>query len=148
MAPAGAQLSASMLAGLLLAATPPAWAEAPHGHAMAPPPPENQSFANSPSNKGAHEAAPHFSKLEARRIRHLCFGRANEQGLRGAERSTFLSRCYFGRVSHRAARHACRKEGAAKGLDRSALRDFVRECVKERTIQKNQKEEAAPTKGL
>jgi hypothetical protein len=147
MAAAGAPLSASMLAGLLLAAITPTWAETPHGQAMAAPL-ENQTVANSPSNKGAHEAAPHFSKLEARRIRHLCFGRANEQGLRGTERAAFLSHCYFGRVSHRAVRHACRKEGAAKGLDRSALRDFVRECVKERTTQKNQKEEAAPTKGL
>jgi hypothetical protein len=142
----GAQLSASALAGLLLAsAISPVWAESPHGQATAT---ENQTLAGGGPAKGAHEAAPHFSKLEARRIRHVCFGRANEQGLRGAERSAFLSHCYFGRVSHRGVRHACRKEGSAKGLDRSALRDFVRECVKERTTQKNQKEESAPTKGL
>jgi hypothetical protein len=135
--------AAFLLAGLFIA-TPATFAQSSHAQ---PPVAERQPPANAPS-KGAHEAAPHFSKLEARRIRHLCHGRANEQGIRGAERTAFLSRCYFGRVSHRGVRHACQKEGAAKGLERPALRDFVRECVKERTTQKNQKEESAPTKGL
>ncbi len=138
--------AALILGALLLSAAVEDRALAQSQQAKAPAA-ENQTQANTPP-KAAHEAAPHFSKLEARRIRHVCYGRANEQGLRGAERSAFLSHCYFGRVSHRGVRHACQKEGSSKGLDRTALRDFVRECVKERTAPKNMKDENAPTKGL
>jgi hypothetical protein len=145
-APKSALGVVSLCATLMLTAsiTPSASMESKQVKA---PKPETQVPANSPS-KGARDATPHFSKLEARRIRHVCYGRANEHGLKGVERSAFLSRCYFGRVSHRSARYACQREGAAKGLSKSALRDFVRECVKERTTQKNPKGENMSTKGF
>ncbi|MBG0810164.1 hypothetical protein IY145_12325 [Methylosinus sp. H3A] len=85
--------------------------------------------------KSAHEPAPtrkRLTKFEARRIRHACQGRANERSLAGPEREAFLGRCYFGRVSTRVERQQCRQEAAARGVDRSSLRAFVRECVRER----------------
>ena len=61
-------------------------------------------------------------------MRHACLERANKEGKKGAEREAFLTRCFFGRETHR---NQCRKQGLAKGLEKSALRDFVRDCVKE-----------------
>jgi hypothetical protein len=87
-----------------------------------------------PAAKPAHDAAPRLSKFEARRIRQACRERANEHGAKGAEREAFLSKCYFGRVSHRGQRRECAQQAAAKGItDKGAVRDFVRECVKDRT---------------
>jgi hypothetical protein len=42
-----------------------------------------------------------------------------------------LTRCFFGRSALRGVRRDCAKQGAAKGLDKPALHDFVRECFKE-----------------
>lgn len=85
------------------------------------------------SGGGAKSSAPgHLSKFEARRIRHACVGRANEGGLSGSERDAFLAQCYFGRVSHRGQRKECRQQGLAKGLEKTQLRDYIRECVKEK----------------
>jgi len=81
--------------------------------------------------KGAHETG-HLSKFEARRIRHLCQDRVNERGLAGAEREAALSRCFFGRSSRRAQRRECAQQGAAKGLEKAALQDFVRACLAEK----------------
>ena len=85
-----------------------------------------------------HQAAPaaakpaaNVSKFEARRFRHACLERANEKALKGAERESYLSRCFFGRAATRGVRRECAKQGAAKGLEKAALHDFVRECVKE-----------------
>jgi hypothetical protein len=89
------------------------------------------------ASAGNKAAVGHLSKFEARRIRHACVGRANESGMTGSEREAFLAQCYFGRVSHRPQRRECRQQGIAKGLDRTALRDFIRDCVKERTHQKD-----------
>lgn len=95
--------------------------------------------------KPPHEPSPRrLSKFEARKIRHACYGRANERGLSGAEREAFLARCYFGRVSYRVERQQCRAQAAAKGVDKAALRDFVRECVKERVRQKDKTPAPAP----
>jgi hypothetical protein len=74
-----------------------------------------------------------LSKYESRKIRHACAARAAERGLAGAERESFLSSCYVVRLGHRAERQRCRLEAAAKGVDKSALRDFLRDCVKERS---------------
>ncbi len=87
-----------------------------------------QTHTNPP---GARDAKASVSKFEARRIRHTCQERANERGVKSAEREAFLSRCFFGRSALRGVRRDCAKQGAAKGLDKPALRDFVRECVKE-----------------
>jgi hypothetical protein len=84
-----------------------------------------------PITPGAHDANASVSKFEARRIRHTCQERANERGVKSVEREAFLTRCFFGRSALRGARRDCAKQGAAKGLDKPALRDFVRECVKE-----------------
>ncbi|WP_036283598.1 hypothetical protein [Methylocystis sp. ATCC 49242] len=92
--------------------------------------------AASAPNSG-HDSSRRISKFEARRIRHACRDRANEHSLKGPERDAFLTKCFFGRASHRAVRHECAREGEAKGLDKAALRDFTRECVKERTRQKD-----------
>jgi hypothetical protein len=99
--------------------------------------PDHHGAAN-PDSRAAHEPpAPHFSKFEARRIRHGCVGHANERGLKGPERSAYLSRCYFGHVSHRGIRHACQKEAVAKGVEKAAQRDFVRKCIIERSREKD-----------
>ena len=87
-----------------------------------------QTHANPPS---ARDAKASVSKFEARRIRHTCQERANERGVKSAEREAFLTRCFFGRSALRGVRRDCAKLGVAKGLDKPALRDFVRECVKE-----------------
>lgn len=82
----------------------------------------------------AHEPGRRrLSKFEARKIRHACYGRADERGLGGTEREAFVANCYVYRVAHRTERQRCRQEAAAKGIDKSALRDFLRECVKERS---------------
>ena len=54
-----------------------------------------------------------------------------KRGVKSAELEAFLSRCFFGRSALRGVRRDCAEQGAAKGLDKPALRDFVRECVKE-----------------
>jgi hypothetical protein len=97
------------------------------------PSPNRHGATNAEPRTSREPLASHLSKFEARRIRHACTGRANERGLKGAERSAYLSRCYFGRVSRRGLRQACQKEAATKGLDKTAQRNFVRECVKERS---------------
>jgi hypothetical protein len=79
----------------------------------------------------ARDAKASVSKFEARRIRHTCQERANERGVKSAEREAFLTRCFFGRSALRSVRRDCAKQGVAKGFDKPALRDFVRECVKE-----------------
>jgi hypothetical protein len=124
-------LKALVLSLSLAAFSPPASAQLfPF---LFPSSPNRQGATNPEPRPNPHEPpAPHFSKFEARRIRHTCAGHANERGLKGAERSAYLTHCYFGRVSHRGLRLACHKEAAAKGLDKNAQRDFVRECVKER----------------
>ncbi len=87
-----------------------------------------QTHTNPP---GARDAKASVSKFEARRIRHTCQERANERGVKSAEREAFLTRCFFGRSAQRGVRRDCAKQGAAKSLDKPALHDFVRECVKE-----------------
>jgi len=74
-----------------------------------------------------------ISKFEARKARHVCRDRANEKGLKGSDRDAFVGRCYFGRLSHAGVRRECVRAGEAKGIAKAALRDFVRDCVKERT---------------
>ena len=77
--------------------------------------------------------APKVSKFEARRIRHACRERANERGVKGAEREAFLSSCFFGRRVTRKERRECVKLAAAQGVaDRAAQREFVSKCVRER----------------
>lgn len=74
-----------------------------------------------------------LSKFEARHIRHSCRDKAQQRALSGAERETFLAKCFFGRAStRRVTRRECLQQGAAKGLEKSALDAFVRDCVKER----------------
>lgn len=119
-------------AGLLSAAaqtrasTPPAAAPAPTGAA---------------ATKSGHDSFGRMSKFEARRIRHACHDHANERNLKGAERDAFMMKCFFGRASHRGLRRECAREGEArvldKGLDKAALREFTRECVKERSRPKD-----------
>ncbi len=99
------------------------------------PRPDPQPPTKPPAASGAPAAKPHerLSKFEARRIRQACRDRANERGAKGQEREAFLTRCYFGRVSHRGLRRECAQQAAAKGLtDKTAARDFIKECVKER----------------
>ncbi|MGA8171401.1 MAG: hypothetical protein WB816_11325 [Methylocystis sp.] len=79
----------------------------------------------------SHDQRSSVSKFEARRIRHTCQERANERSVKGGEREAFLTRCFFGRTALRGIRRDCARQGAAKGLDKPALREFVRECVKE-----------------
>jgi len=75
---------------------------------------------------------PGVSKFEARRVRHACQERANENALKGKEREEFLMGCIFGRsATTRAVRRECRKRALAKGLERTALRDFIHQCVED-----------------
>lgn len=106
---------------------------APQGAASAAP----ASPTPAASAKSGHESPGHISKFEARRIRHACRDRANDGGLRGGDREAFLTKCFFGRASHRGLRKECAQHGEAKGLDKAALREFVRDCVKERSRQKD-----------
>lgn len=110
----------------------PAFGGAPGRGAVVEPAPTTASAGA----RSTREPSRRLSKFEARKIRHACYGRANERGLTGAEREAFLTRCYFGRVSHRAERQQCRQQAAARGVERAAMRDFMRECVRERTRQK------------
>ncbi|MBI1867653.1 MAG: hypothetical protein HYS06_05075 [Methylocystis sp.] len=115
-------LIASMMVGSPVFAQPPAYEGV------------SQSTATSaPAAKGSHAPVGRLSKFEARRIRHACHGQANERGLAGAEREAVLSKCYLGRVAHRGVRRDCHQQGVAKGLDKAVLREYVRECVKDRT---------------
>jgi hypothetical protein len=93
-----------------------------------------QTHTNPPAASAARDPKTSMSKFEARRIRHSCQERASEHSEKGAEREVFLTRCFFGRSALRGLRRDCAKQGAAKGLDKPALRDFVRECVKEQRI--------------
>jgi len=129
------------LALLLTAFAPPAFAA---NGAEKPPGLEAAPGAPPIAGKSAREPAPsrkRLSKFEARRIRHACQGRANERGLIGPERETFLGRCYFGRVSTRVERQQCRQEAAARGVERSNLRAFLRECVRERVRAKEERKD-------
>jgi len=100
-----------------------------------PPAPAGQTVATDYDEVGhvRLQHAPKVSKFEARRIRHACRERANERGVRGAEREAFLARCFFGRrVTHK-ERRECVKLAAAQGIvDRAAQREFVNKCVRER----------------
>lgn len=120
-----ARLVAGVLA-LTAFAIAPALAGPPPGRgAVAEPAPLLFAPAKSP------EPQRRLTKFEARRIRHACYGRADERGLSGPERAAFLARCYFGRVSQRAERRQCRQLAAARGVEKPAMREFVRECVRE-----------------
>lgn len=88
------------------------------------------------ATKSGHDSPGRLSKFEARHIRHHCRDRANERSLKGAERDAFLTKCFFGRASHRTLRRECAQQGEARGLEKAALREFTRECVKERSRQK------------
>jgi len=138
------KLAAAGLALVLLAAAAgaqaqprnqaaPATGAEPRVHAPAPAAPPTAANAAKPKR----DSAGRLSKFEARRIRQSCRSRANESGLRGTEREAFLSKCFFGRVSHRALRRECAQQGAAKGLAGGPLREFTRECVKERSRPKD-----------
>jgi hypothetical protein len=84
--------------------------------------------------RGAHEAPRRrLTKYESRKMRHACAARAAERGLAGSERDAFVAACYASRLSHRGERQRCRQEAAAKGVDKSALRDFLRDCMKDRS---------------
>lgn len=113
-------------------AAPAAGAE-PRVHAPAPAAAPTAANAAKPKR----DSAGRLSKFEARRFRQSCRSRANESGLRGSEREAFLTKCFFGRVSHRALRRECAQQGAAKGLSNGPLREFTRECVKERARPKD-----------
>jgi hypothetical protein len=84
-----------------------------------------------PAPVKAKDSLPRISKFEARQFRHVCQEKANERGLKAGEREAFLTRCFFGRRAQKGIRKECRKQGVAKGLDKTVLRDFVRDCVKE-----------------
>lgn len=114
----------------------PALAQPRAPAATAPAPQSRQAGPSQNATAAPAKAtAGRMSKFEARRIRHACREHANERALRGAERDAFMLRCYFGRVSHRGLRKDCAQQGEAKGLDKNALRDFVRDCVKDRARQ-------------
>lgn len=122
--PAMARLGGALIsAALLLAGTGGAGAF-PEGDAQA-----RASQATSGRNPLATFAS--LSKFEARRIRHSCQQRANDRTLRGSDREAFLTRCFFGRSAQRHQRRECAKQGAAKGLEKAALHDFIRECAKD-----------------
>jgi hypothetical protein len=93
--------------------------------------PDVQGRQSEPSLTKGKEPQARISKFEARQFRHACQERANERGLKAADRESFLTRCFFGRRAQRGARHECTKLGTSKGLDKAALHDFVRECLKE-----------------
>ena len=133
MKPSSGRISAALaLAAALLAVS----AMAPEAASAQPRVPATstlpQAGVGAPAAKSSHESVGRMSKFEARRVRHRCRDRANDRGLKGPDRDAFISKCYFGRVLHRGLRHDCAKEGEAKGLDKAALRDFTRDCVKER----------------
>jgi hypothetical protein len=84
-------------------------------------------------SRGAHEPLRRrLTKYESRKMRHACAARAAERNLSGAERESFIAGCYASRLSHRGERQRCRQEAVAKGLDKATLKDFLRDCVKDR----------------
>jgi hypothetical protein len=122
------------LAGALVGASLLLCGAAAIGEAQAQAQTQSQTHTNPPAATAARDPKASMSKFEARRIRHSCQERANEHSVKGGEREAFLTRCFFGRSALRGLRRDCAKQGAAKGLDRPALHDFVRECVKEQRI--------------
>jgi hypothetical protein len=95
------------------------------------PPPAQQGVA---SPRASHEPLRRrLTKYESRKMRHACSARAGERGLAGADRDAFIAACYAARLSHRGERQRCRQEAVAKGVDKAGLRDFLRDCVKDRT---------------
>jgi hypothetical protein len=116
---------------LLLAAT--AEAQTP----PSPPAPASASQTAPDSddlNKAKTQRAPRVSKFEARRIRHVCRERADERGVKGADREAYLSRCFFGRRITRKERRDCAKLAAAQGGDKAAQRDFLTKCLRDRRV--------------
>jgi hypothetical protein len=106
----------------------------------AQPPAPTVASDDSARAKTPHEAGVKVSKFEARHIRHACRERANERGVKGLEREAFLSRCFFGRRVGRKERRDCAKLAAAQGLDKTAQRDFIRDCARERRAAPKQPE--------
>ena len=118
---------------LYLAIAAPAAAQ-PQPQAQ-PPAPAGQTVAtdNDETGRIKLQHAPKVSKFEARRIRHACRERANERGVKGAEREAYMSRCFFGRRVTRKERRECVKLASAQGIvDKMAQREFVSKCVRER----------------
>jgi len=118
---------ASGLPPLVVRAEPPAATPAVEGELPAPHLGQNPASGG----KNSKDSAGKISKFEARHVRHVCHEKADEKGLKGAERETFMQHCFFGRRNTRAERRECRKKGLAQGLERTALQEFVRECAKD-----------------
>jgi len=131
----GRTLMGLFCAGLLLGAVARAAQAQPHQNAA--PLAEAQPHQTPPASAKPRTT---LSKFEARRFRHACQERANERAFKGAEREAFLTRCFFGRVAQRGLRRECAKQGTAKGLEKTALHEFVRECVKEQRAHQKQGE--------
>ena len=72
-------------------------------------------------------AAP-TTRLSATAVRAQCRDDARTQGLKGEDRVASVDACYAKALPERAAALKCRRDGKAKGLAGTELRDFTRQC--------------------
>ena len=74
-----------------------------------------------------------ISKLEARRFRHACERLAAERAIPQSGRESFLKACFERRAAHRPEARECRAERESKGIDQAHAREFMRQCIREKT---------------
>ena len=72
-------------------------------------------------------AAP-TTRLSATAVRAQCRDDARTQGLKGEDRVASVDACYAKALPERAAALKCRRDGKAKGLAGTELRDFTKQC--------------------
>ena len=68
------------------------------------------------------------TRLSATEVRAQCRDEARTQGLKGEDRVASVDACYAKALPERAAALKCRRDGKAKGLAGTDLRDFTKQC--------------------
>ena len=79
----------------------------------------------------AHAATPGAAtttRLSATEVRAQCRDDARTQGLKGEDRVASVDACYAKALPERAAALKCRRDGKAKGLAGTELRNFTKQC--------------------
>jgi len=69
------------------------------------------------------------SKDELKTARQACRQDAIGQNLKGQARKDSVQSCMQQKYPVLAKRKTCHDQGTAKGLEKKALRDFVKQCV-------------------
>jgi hypothetical protein len=69
------------------------------------------------------------SKEDIKTARQACQQDAKGQSLKGQARKDSVASCLQQKYPVLAKRKTCHDEGTAKGLEKKALHDFVKQCV-------------------